>query len=320
MGHLGQTQDDFNVLGRVHSENPISRLTFSVNGGAPRKLRVAQYRRLVEDGDFNADIPWSIFKVGRNTVLLEAIDIKGRVGRAVVKVQRYPEGDYPLPTRIRWRSVKDPEDVGQYTDGRWQLTAQGLRTAQIGYDRIFLIGNRNWKDYEVTAQATIHALSHWNGPQSWVVRHVGFCMRWTGHSREDNLSDDQPKWGLHPRGGVLFLTIRDGLFPPVRQFYPGDSEKFQTFSPFPIELGRPFWMKGRCETLPDDASGVGVTRYSFKLWNHVESEPANWDFQVVQTSRTALRQGGVALVTHEMDVTIGDLTITSISGVGGRTI
>jgi hypothetical protein len=333
IGHLGDAQDDFNVLGHVGSGDPISQLTCSVNGGSPRKLKFTQYRRLVEDGDFNADIPVTSLATGLNEVVLQATDIQGRVGKANVNIQRYPKGDYPLPAHIRWRSVIDPEDVGQYTDGKWMLTPEGLRTAQIGYDRIFLIGNRRWKDYEVTAQGTIHALSRQNGPQSSTVRHIGLCLRWAGQSTEKNDPNDSPKWGLYPFGGLLFLTVRNGQFPPVPQFYPGHSEnaksfspKWYTFAPFQIELGRPFWMKGRCETLFDDASGAGVTRYSFKLWNvtrysfklwnQVEPEPEDWNIQEVQVSQTALPQGGVALVAHEVDATFGDLTITNISGAG----
>ena len=104
------------------------------------------------------------------------------------------------------------------------------------------------------------------------------------------------------------MTIQKGKFPPVRQFYSGDSERFQTFDPFPIRFGRPFWMKGRCETLEP-----AVSRYSFKVWDVDAAEPAGWDFQVVQDSPTALRSGGVALIAHELDVTFGDIQVTGVT-------
>jgi hypothetical protein len=59
-----------------------------------------------------------------------------------------------LPFTIRWSDVKDPQDAGQYVDGRWVLAPQGLRTGQVGYDRIFLVGNRTWRDYEVRTTVT----------------------------------------------------------------------------------------------------------------------------------------------------------------------
>jgi hypothetical protein len=159
----------------------------------------------------------------------------------------------------------------------------------------------------VTAPITIHGFSPKNGPQSGTVHHAGFCFRWAGHSTEDNKPGDQPKWGLHPRGGIVWLTSLEGGLPPVRQFWPGDSERFQTFGPFPIQFGRPFWMKGRCETL----EGHGLARYSFKMWN--DREPEEWDFQVTQKSDFALRTGGLALVAHETDTTFGDLLISGLS-------
>ncbi len=127
------------------------------------------------------------------------------------------------------------------------------------------------------------------------MKHVGFCLRWAGHSSGDNRVDDQPRSGLHPRGGIVWLTVAEGRLPPVRQFYPGDSEIFQTFDPFAVRFGEPFLMKGSCETLVPETK-----RYSFKVWGIDAAEPADWVFQVVQHSATALRSGALlALVAHE---------------------
>ena len=306
IGHLGSAQDDFNVLGHIYSVNPISSVTCLVNDGAPRALRFTVSTRIVKYGDFNADIPVASLRAGDNHIVIQATDSQGRIANANTIVKRELAGTYHLPARISWRAVHSLEDVGLCTDGRWTYGPQGLRTAEIGYDRVFLIGNRSWKDYEVTAPITIHGFSQKNGPQSGTVHHAGFCLRWAGHSTEDNSPGDQPKWGLHPRGGIVWLTSLHGDLPPVRQFWPGDSERWQTFAPFPIQFGRPFWMKGRCETL----EGHGVTRYSIKVWN--DKEPKGWDFQVTQKSDSALRTGGLALVAHETDATFGDLLISDL--------
>jgi hypothetical protein len=72
-------------------------------------------------------------------------------------------------------------------------------------------------------------------------------------------------------------------------------------------------MKGRCETLPSDRDGSGVTKYSFKVWDIGTDEPSGWDCEVTQSSPTALRTGGCALVAHELDVTFGDISIIDVS-------
>jgi hypothetical protein len=308
IGHLGTAQDDFNLLGHVYATSPIARVTCSVNGDNPKPLQFNVFRRIVQYGDFNADIPLASLPAGDNRIIIQATDTEGRASSADVTITRVAAGTYPLPARINWASVRDLEEVALCTDGRWTYGPKGLRTAEIGYDRVLLIGNRLWKDYEVTAPVTIHSFSRRSGPQSSAVHHAGFCLRWTGHSTEENAPGDQPKWGLHPRGGVVWVTSRDGSLPMVRQFYPGDSEQWQTFAPFPIQFGRPFWMKGRCETLVGD----GATRYSFKVWNTAEQEPRDWDFRVTQRSDLALRSGGLALLAHETDVTFGDLVVTDL--------
>jgi hypothetical protein len=89
--------------------------------------------------------------------------------------------------------VRDLEDVGQSSDGKQR--AASLRTAQVGYDLIFLIGNRTWTDYEAAAPVTILDMSARTGN----VKHVGLCLRWAGYSIDNKQVEDQPKWGLHAR-------------------------------------------------------------------------------------------------------------------------
>jgi hypothetical protein len=311
VGHLGSAQDDFNVLGHVYAANPIASVTCSVNGGVPKLLEFRILRRIVRYGDFNADIPVASLHFGDNDVMIQATDSTGRTTSTQVNVTRSMVGAYPLPAKISWGSVSNLQDVGQCVDGRWVSGPDGLRSSEAGYDRIFLIGDRTWKDYEATASITIHGFSKKNGAESGVGHCAGFCMRWAGHSTEDNAPGDQPKWGLYPRGGVTWLVwrTRDGLMSPFRNFLHGESEDDRDFAPFPVQLGRSFWMKGRCETLDGD----GVTGYSFKVWNKSAQEPSEWDYRVTQKSNYALRSGGLALVAHEIDATFGDLVISDLT-------
>jgi len=160
IGHLGDAQDDFNLIGHVRDWRELDRLTWSP-ASMPQEwvpLSFRAYRRLAEDGDFNADIPIQRLKPGTNEVVISAYFRDGRTEVRTVKVKR-ESGDSPLPVRIRWRHVGRPQDVGQIVDGRWRLENGRLRTAQVGYDRIFLVGNRRWRDYEVRTSILVHAVA-----------------------------------------------------------------------------------------------------------------------------------------------------------------
>jgi hypothetical protein len=57
IGHLGEPQSVFNVMGHIEPWRDLDRLEWSLNDGDPVPLSFRAYRRLAADGDFNADIP-----------------------------------------------------------------------------------------------------------------------------------------------------------------------------------------------------------------------------------------------------------------------
>ena len=64
VGHLGEAQDDFNLLGEVVCPGEIADLRYILNEGPPVSLSVGNRpdgfgdgRRLARTGHFNADIP-----------------------------------------------------------------------------------------------------------------------------------------------------------------------------------------------------------------------------------------------------------------------
>lgn len=331
VGHLGNVQSDFNLLGHVRNEgNGVSglTLTYRLNNAAPETLSIGtEYfgdgRRLGARGDFNADIPLHCFEVGRNTITLIVTNSAGISTRKIVRVNRQRSGDYPLPAYIEWAKVEDVQDVGQVVDGKWGIVEEGLRTIQTGYDRIFLIGNENWQDYEVTVPITIHRVDPETGPRSG-ANGVGILMRFTGHvtGTYREWPDAQPKWGYQPFGAIGWLRWINGPeAPPVQQFYRGDSNETKNFSELTnFAEGQTYWLKMQAKTLPVVSQSTelpdqnqDVTRYRWKLWSEIETEPSVWDWSVTQRSRHALRKGGVVLLAHHVDVTFGDLLIEPLS-------
>ena len=314
VGHLGDSQDDFNLLGHVEQPENLLSLQYAVNGSIPVELNFRSYRRLAMPGHFNADIPIAALAPGANTIELNGRFADGIVARQVVSVTRLP-GASPLPLHIDWSQVADPQDVGQYVDGRWRLGEHGLRPAHVGYDLLFLLGDRTWQDYQLTAVVTVHDVAAKTSPLSG-GNGLGVIMRFGGHvvggPRRFPLA--QPKWGYLPTGATAWLRWRQGEAddPAYRQFLRGDSNDKTNYGTVAIRRDEPYVLKALCQTLPDDAAGHSVTRYAFKLWPAASAEPSSWDWEHVQVSEHALRRGGVALVAHHVDASFGDVAVVPL--------
>lgn len=318
VGHLGTAQDDFNLMGKVMPADSIVSLTYQLNNGSEIRLNFGEgtpgYRRFAELGHFNADIPMAELHPGENTVRIIARDRKGRRTNQKVNID-LQSGSYPLPVYIDWNKITNPQDVGQYVDGHWEIEPDGLRTMHMGYDRIFLIGEKSWQDYEIKVSFIINQVSettsHVSGGNG-----LGILFRFTGHINGGyrNFTKMQPKWGYQPFGAITWLRwdLDESQSLPSKEFYRGDSGITKHYGSYPVQLGVKCWMKAKCQTLPDKNDGTGVSLYSFKIWRDGEKEPDQWDWQETQVSKYANRHGGVALLSHHVDVTFGNIWIDSV--------
>lgn len=314
VGHLGDAQADFNLLGETNAR----RLEYSLNGGPAIDLTVPTgtfgYRRLGGPGHFNADIPLVALRDGANEVLLTA---KKRDGTRVQEkvILKRAHGRAPLPYAIDWEVAGSPQAVGQCVDGHWTIEPNGLRSAFPAYDRLFLIGDKTWRDYEVSTTFTVHRVAGETGPHSG-GNGLGVVFRFTGHSVGGPLAfpDAQPRWGYLPFGAITWLRWRKGApeEPPTFQFYRGDRNELQDFESLPFAVERTYSLVASCATLADSADGEGVTRYRLQIWEASTSEPEVRAFEVIQTSRDALRTGGFAFVAHHVDVTFGNVTVSAL--------
>lgn len=321
VGHLGTAQADFNLMGNVFRWEDLATLTYSLNGGAARLLNwgngandFGDYRRLARNGDFNVDLPISQLLPGVNTIAVHAVDINGGSDQVTATVT-LESGSSLLPLLVDWETATDPQEAGQSVDGDWVLDAQGLRTVSVGYDRIFLLGETTWQDYEILCPVTIHQIQSVTGPLSEAPG-LGFMMRFAGHvvGGFRNWPDAQPKWGYQPFGALGWLRWTAGpAGSPAIQFYRGDSDATQNFGTAPGAVaGSTWWLRMRCETLPDAPGGEGVTRYSLRVWPDQSAEPPVWNYEVEQLSAHALRQGSVGLLAHHVDVTFGDVVVSNL--------
>lgn len=342
VGHLGDGQADFNLLGNVSPVGNVSSVAYNLNGSLYRELALGpDSPRLANDGDFNADLPIAQLKPGENTLVVRATGSNGLVATDTVTVTRQMGGSQELPVNIDWGSLADPQDVGQYVDGKWAVQGDGIRTVETGYDRLFLIGETDWQDYEILVPVTIHQVIADPPNPAGMPPGLGILMRFTGHVAggiSGNDPDDQPKSGYLPFGGLGWLrwTSNPPAEPAVHFHYGykvgwwprdpplpdsgedsgvepfGALDSAVDFGPASVQPGGTYVMRMRCETLPDTPQGEGVTRYSWKIWDTIDPEPAVWGFEITQESAVALRRGGVVLVAHHVDATFGDVVITDL--------
>ncbi len=313
IGHLGTAQPDFNVLGHIVRWRELDTLRWAFNrqewGWTALSYRA--FRRLTADGDFNADIPIASLRPGENTIILTAQFRDGTSSERMLTLVK-ETGAVHLPQTIIWSAVNDPQDVGQYVDGHWKREPRGLRTAQVGYDRIFLIGQENWRDYEVRTSITVHHVPKETAPHSG-SNGVGVLLRFTGHvvGGPNHFPSGQPKWGYLPFGAIGWLRWSKGAqTDPDVQFHRGDGNVLKNSGKLDFALEETYALRMRCTTLPDAQDGGGVTRYDFKVWRASAPEPADWNWRETQASAISRRTGGAALLAHHVDVTFGDVIIS----------
>ncbi len=317
-GHLGEAQGDFNLLGDVENPSSLTSLACSINGFFPEwHLQVGgnpgsygDGRRLARSGHFNADIPLEVLRPGENVITLTATyrDEAPFILTASVQLET---GAYPLPALIDWSRVDRVQDAGQCVDGNWGIQDDGLRTLHSGYDRVFLIGERNWQDYEIDVGVTVHRVDDETGPYSG-GNGLGILNRFQGHvvGGPRNFPPNQPKWGYQPFGSITWLRWMNGSAQaPDVQFYRGDGDGMLDHEPFDAVVNTTYHLKARSTTLPDTRSGEGCTLYQFKVWEQDGEEPDGWHFEETQVSTTALRKGGVVLLAHHVDATFGNVVI-----------
>ncbi|MFC1648708.1 malectin domain-containing carbohydrate-binding protein [Nanoarchaeota archaeon] len=299
-GQLGEPQVWANVLGKVSGWIGSIGMSFSLNGGSSESLSIGpDIKRLPGTGDFNVELAYTDLNNGTNTVLLTATDDLTTLQELVSF--EYSQGNtWTLPYSINWSTVTDIQDVAQVSDGLWELTADGVRTVEIGYDRMIAIGDISWTNYEVTVPITYHDV-YFND----VYTMGGILTRWHGNT-EDGKQPSVQYWPLGGIGSLRFTNQGDKSNATLHILeYDGKVEISSANEPRTIELGVPYMFKMRVETVGGD------TLYKLKVWKASESEPSGWDlgtFGTIDSPDT----GAITLLAHQVDATFGNINIVPI--------
>ena len=301
-GHIGNPQRWVNILGRVSSANGISSLAYTLNGGASSPLSVGPNGdRLVSPGDFNIELDRFDLVSGANSVVITATDNDGVATDTTVTVTYTPDRNWTSPYEIDWSTVDQINDVAQAVDGLWTLTDDGVRTVDIGYDRLIGLGDIIWDDFEVEVPITMHGFGNTYPPG------VGVIARWAGHYPHSSSGTfPQPRWEWRPMGGMGWYAWSNELN-CYRLNVLGDTDPIiEDEECRQLELETPYMFKFRVETINEFSN-----RYSFKVWPQGEVEPEEWDLSAVKIGE--LSAGSVLLVAHDMDATFGNVSVTPLA-------
>jgi hypothetical protein len=312
VGHIGQPQTWFNVLGSVDEPDRAEALVARLNGGPPRDISIGpDDRRLAFSGDFNIDLRVAELRDGPNEVAVEFEECDGRVGERLVTVLREPGAAVTEAAVLDWTTAASIDELGQVVDGRWHLD-DGLRTSEPAYDRLIAVGDVEWSDYDVTVPITVHAIDETGlgrETSGWGAG-VGLITHWTGHG-DRPVEGWQPATGWYPYGAIGWFWWHADDAARLRLDGNEATVIAEAEDDTPPPIGQTFFLRLRVESAPD-----GGSTYSLKSWPATGEEPEGWDLSGPGAAGGPT-QGSLLLVAHHVDATFGPVSIDSIrEGVG----
>jgi hypothetical protein len=298
-GPNGTPQRFLNVVGNVSDEDGIVALTYTLDGGEPIPLDLGpDDRRLVAPGDFNAEVPVDGLTPGPHEVRFRAEDGAGSTSTRTVQLEWAPPDTPPtLPIETDWASADSVTDWIQVVDGKWTIEDGMLRNLDIGYDRVFTIGDRSLTDYEVTFPFVLHRIDKEGYNTISGTPAMGFTLGWTGHYAVGN---ETPFWGYWPSTGTASF-VWDSVDEASLKV-AGNDDAPQAYTPgVRLPLETPLRLRARVERI-DDGS-----RISMRAWADGTEEPDGWAVSVVEDDGP--EAGSIAVVAHHVDVSFGDIVV-----------
>ncbi|MEJ2720899.1 MAG: T9SS type A sorting domain-containing protein [bacterium] len=297
-GDLGVPQTWVNLLGNVWDSDSVVTLSYRLNKGPSSPLSMGpDGKRLIGVGDFNAEIDYNELVPGENSIVITAIDELGEQTDHVVTLDYTPGITWEIPYTADWASAAEVTDVAHVGDGRWAISPEGVRTdvGGIGYDRFLVIGDYHWmSDYEVVLPMTIHMGNPLGGAG------VGLAIGWQGHIGSSLPGADfvQPQLENRYQAIGWIRNIPDNTILQLK-----DDELTRGEVNLDMLEGVRYILKMRSEHI-----APGHAQVSVKIWEDGTAEPAGWHL----TDDFAPRDGSVALIAHQADVTFGSASITPL--------
>ena len=222
----------------------------------------------------------------------------GNVESTTVTVINHAAPVWPQTYTADWSTATSVTELGVPLDGRWTLDpvngTVSVEIADQGYDRILLIGDDTWTDYELTASITLRQINPTPSPLSGRAG-FGYIVNWNGHN-DTVAPGSQPLQGYLPDpstptpfGAITWWrNDRIGIFD-----HNATSQVEGTA--MQVTEGATYRTK-----LQVDRQGLATT-YRYKMWVDGAAEPTSWD--AVFTSPGGSDEplsGSVGLLAHEV--------------------
>jgi hypothetical protein len=290
-------------------------LTYSLNWGSPVNLNWGPPTpRLVEVGDFNADIDYALLSWGPNTVFITATDYLNQSAQQTVYINNL---DNRLASDVDDFTVDFTQATNatiqywvQIVDGVWDIGIDGrIRTTQVGYDRAFVIGDTNISgSYDIMTEFVLHGYDN----KEWGF---GAASGWLGHTLDNYGYPDpsQPYIGHpFPAWGVIGTdSTGTDSYRIYQNFVPLYETELSDNNTAPaVALETPYLYHYRVTVNSD-----GLTNHnSLNVWPKGTAEPTQWMVE----ADTPMQAGSILFDAHKVDVSIGP-TITFIRPAGQST-
>ena len=312
-GSPGNTQPYINILGNIRASTGIAKAYYSINEGSDETITLgSDLHRLAATGDFNIEFNRDLLTPGLNSVCITAIDSSDRKSEATVKIHYKNNETWPLPFNLNWDTVKNIQDVAHVINGKWELTDLGVRVKDPYFDRIIALGDRNWKNYEVSVEVIFHNYEKpikGRGAPYFNVTHAAIASRWIGYTPDNN----NPYRGWYPLGASCEFRLTRNLDScSYRILGGGRTGNYHPNEFHSIKMNTKYIMKTSTKTIGNDSA-----LFRAKLWESGIDEPEKWDVSYIK-SPEEVESGCILLIAHHTDVTFGSIKVNPIRSNGSE--
>ncbi|MBK1875516.1 dienelactone hydrolase family protein [Pelagicoccus mobilis] len=304
-GKYGRPQKWINILGNLSPAQEAKRLSCSMNGGVARQITIgSDGHRLARPGDFNIDINVDELSPGENTLRLYSEFRDGSVIEKEVSIFVHQATSIPKELDLDLTQLNSIPEQIQIVDGKWEQTAEGIRSISPFYDRVLALGDLSWKDYEVTAKVIFNSVLQPNaelGHGGADVIHAALATRWPGHDKDQR----QPHRKWWPLGATAEFRLTPSWDDCSWRIIGSPVLIKNEASSRNIVPGNAYFLKHRVQTVSDEQS-----LYQVKCWPANTSEPKDWDLELLKNDDVS--QGGALFLAHYADVTLQAVMVRPI--------